>query len=319
MNKKIIIGISIFIISLFLFSAVGRSAEEFTKFYFSEELKPGHEVKWNVKALELTGDFQKEMYFDIGDYNLTQGDTIIIKVEADPNTLPQPYGWQEEDWFDVYINDILVYDNSSEFYSDMEDTADDDTYLMLPVWFIFPSQFENSTGKYNVHELIYNELRTFENHTSESYTETYSPYTNYYEYKFDFWPELESDAVSVNLNIFFNVTIVDSVNNEVYYINSWMKIIFRINKDGIADQYYMNAKVESRMPADASLSVTLQEDDGLEVGNGTVEFSVVRQGYTPPATAGGGGENTLVIPYPLIAPIVGIFAIGTVILRRKRN
>jgi len=321
MNRKVILGCSILAMSLLLLTVITKADEDFTAFYFSDKLTPGAEIKWNVETLKVTEDFQNEIYFNMSNYNLTQGDTIIIKVQTDPNTLPQPEGWYEQDWFDVYVNDILIYDNSTIFYCDFEEngigTDITESDVIIPLWFIYPSQLQNSTGTYYMHDYIYEIAKYYENHTTESDTDTYGQYRYDYLWTFEFWPEKDNDRVTINWYLFFNMNMTDITNNKVYHSHLEMKLILRVNKDGITDQYYMYVKSESVLPSQTS-NLTLNAD-GAEPENGTVEFSVVREGYNPPGGTGAGGEeNTFAIPLPMMAPILGIIATGVVVLKRRK-
>lgn len=279
----------------------------YEEFVFHNDIVPGATFEWKLETAQYAGDVTPaDFNMTVGDHLLQQGDVLKVEVTQDPDEID----WMNESWLNVYVNDQLALDNSSEIYADV----DDDEFF--PTFPIYPVTYINDSGSYDLFQVLYDELKQdiIDNKTSDQ--EQYGDYIYYYEGEEIFDVSLENDEFDWYMYIYFNVTQKNTATNEVYY--SILKASFEVKIDtvrGLLNQYSVWMYGESTFPPYKG-QVPLQEEEGPV--NGEVTLSLVREGYTPQDT-NDTGTNTFVIPFEGLYVALGVSALTLVVLRKKRR
>ncbi len=163
-TKKIFVVLAF----LFLFSTIMSqnfhvlALDEFT---YSNEIVPGKSFQWQVKTLDIVGDFYEvSTDFYIGTNQIKESDTITLKVIADPDET-------NETWYELLLN------NNQASASDLWGLGFIWTYYAYDygsdIPLVYPVTYTNATDSYNIYDLIWDQVEGNGENSTNNYTSTY--------------------------------------------------------------------------------------------------------------------------------------------------
>lgn len=143
--------------------------DEYTDFYFSDNIVPGEELIWNVAKFDKEPDVDWTIK---SGYLIEEGDILKFEITVDPDylilTSIEELQFTSQEWADFYLNsDYLGNDSSAlNFYVQPFESEFVFWYYLLPVELDFPTgivntfdylydmseplEYDNSSGSYEV-------------------------------------------------------------------------------------------------------------------------------------------------------------------------
>lgn len=296
----------LFIAINLLFSSTVKAQTE--SWLFSDEITTGTSLVWSIETFEYAGEYYADYmieYFSIGETQFRENDEIKMEIIKDPNTYQ---GLQL--WYNLYLNDMNVTSDYDEIY--MGYFGYYFTYVSYYIGgstFLFPVKFINSTGTYNVFDLLYDEFKEDEGHDEEHYSEVSGGYTYEVDYAWDLSYNLTDDLFTYS-NSIHTYEYVKEPEGDYY------KVKFDLNVK-ISMDPNTGILIQNRFWFDYEMKAVYSGITDEDSDEGYVHFQLLSEDAQDYDIDD--GDGTVSITFDGVYGIIGLALVATLVIYTKKR